>query len=175
MSRGISRERYCRSRRPAGVQRPSEQLPSFSARRAPIETNPRALSHLLTTAEPLVALEWAVMVGGLLYLQQMVRSAARSNRYIPRSRRRSWQLCQETPTIKTRDGPICGGRAVRENTNESYDTDTISYGSISFGCSHISGLIRCVPSSVDCYVYSELRNTWMLRSKGNASNECWLC
>lgn len=41
----------------AGVQRPPDAFASFSAGGASIETNPRALSRLSTTEDPLVALE----------------------------------------------------------------------------------------------------------------------
>ena len=65
VGRAFGDNKHTRTRRPTGVQRRPKQLPSFSAGRASIETNPRTLSRLSTTADPLVALDWAGMVGGL--------------------------------------------------------------------------------------------------------------
>ena len=135
----ISRKRRFRSRRPAGVQRPSGQLPWFSAGMAPIETNPRASGRLSTTADRVVTLEWAGMGCGGCMLPAIVRSATRPDRCIPRSAavRGSWARRDANNKAQRWPNDICGGRAVRENTNEICNTDTIGDDIISLGCPHL--------------------------------------
>ena len=109
----ISRKRRFRSRRPAGVQRPSGQLPWFSAGMAPIETNPRASGRLSTTADRVVTLEWAGMGCGGCILPAIVRSATRPDRCIPRSAavRGSWARRDANNKAQRWPNDICGGRA----------------------------------------------------------------
>ena len=109
----ISRKRRFRSRRPAGVQRPSGQLPWFSAGMAPIETNPRASGRLSTTADRVVTLEWAGMGCGGCILPAIVRSATRPDRCIPRSAavRGIWARRDANNKAQRWPNDICGGRA----------------------------------------------------------------